>query len=59
MLLLYSDHAVRAPVAVGEAMHAVLRESEIVVLHGPGHVSSAEAPDQVTTELLRFLRSVT
>lgn len=58
VLLLYADHDVRAPVAVGEAMHAVLRESQLVVLQGPGHVSSVEAPDQVTAELLRFLRSV-
>lgn len=58
VLLLYSDHDVRAPVAVGEAMHAALPDSELVVLQGPGHVSSVEAPDQVTTELLRFLRSV-
>ena len=59
VLLLYSDHDERAPVAVGEAMFAVLRESQLVVLRGPGHVSSVEAPNQVTTELRRFLRSVT
>ncbi|MCD2444359.1 alpha/beta hydrolase [Agromyces sp. SYSU K20354] len=58
-LLLYADHDVRAPVAVGEAMHAVVRGSQLVVLHGPGHVSSVEAPNEVTRELRRFLRSVT
>ena len=57
-LLLYADHDVRAPVAVGESMHAVVRGSELVVLRGPGHVSSVEAPDDVTRELRRFLRSV-
>jgi pimeloyl-ACP methyl ester carboxylesterase len=57
-LLLYADHDVRAPIAVGEAMHAVLRESELVVLPGPGHVCSVEAPGDVTHELRRFLRSV-
>jgi pimeloyl-ACP methyl ester carboxylesterase len=57
-LLLYADHDVRAPVAVGEAMHAVVEGSELVVLTGPGHASPVEAPDSVTRELRRFLRSV-
>jgi pimeloyl-ACP methyl ester carboxylesterase len=59
VLLLYSDHDVRAPVLVGEAMHAVLRGSQLVVLRGAGHVSSVEAPEAVTAELRRFLHSVT
>jgi pimeloyl-ACP methyl ester carboxylesterase len=57
-LLLYADHDVRAPVAVGEAIQAAVRGSELVVLTGPGHVSPVEAPDAVTRELRRFLRSV-
>jgi pimeloyl-ACP methyl ester carboxylesterase len=57
-LLLYADQDVRAPVAVGEAMHAVVRGSRLVVLRGPGHVSSVEAPNEVTRELRRFLHSV-
>jgi len=57
-LLLYADHDVRAPVAVGEAMHALVRGSNLVVLRGPGHVSSLEAPSEVTCELRRFLRSI-
>jgi pimeloyl-ACP methyl ester carboxylesterase len=57
MLLLYSDHDVRAPVAVGEAIHAAIPTSELVVLRGPGHGSPIEAPDEVTRELRRFLRS--
>jgi len=56
MLLLYADHDVRAPIAVGEAMHALVKDSELVVLRGPGHVSSVEAADDVTRELRRFLR---
>jgi pimeloyl-ACP methyl ester carboxylesterase len=58
-LLLYSDHDVRAPVAVGEAMQAMVPGSQLVVLRGPGHVSSVEAPNEVTHELRRFLSSVT
>ena len=57
-LLLYADHDVRAPIAVGEAIHASVRGSQLVVLQGPGHVSSVEAPNEVTHELRRFLRSV-
>jgi pimeloyl-ACP methyl ester carboxylesterase len=57
-LLLYADHDVRAPVAVGEAIHAVVRGSRLVVLRGPGHVSTVEAPTEVTRELRRFLHSV-
>jgi pimeloyl-ACP methyl ester carboxylesterase len=57
-LLLYADHDVRAPVAVGEAMHDQVRGSNLVVLRGPGHVSSVEAPNEVTRELRRFLRSI-
>lgn len=57
-LLLYADHDVRAPVSIGEAMQAVLHSSELVVLSGPGHVCTVEAPEDVTRELRRFLRSV-
>ncbi len=57
-LLLYADHDVRAPVAIGDSMHAQVRGSRLVVLRGPGHVSSVEVPDEVTRELRRFLRSV-
>ena len=57
-LLLFSDHDVRAPVSVGESMREAVPTSELVVLAGPGHVSTVEAPDEVTRELRRFLRSV-
>ena len=57
-LLLYADHDVRAPVSIGESMHGAVPRSELVVLTGPGHASTVEAPDEVTRELRRFLRSV-
>jgi pimeloyl-ACP methyl ester carboxylesterase len=57
-LLLYADHDVRAPVTVGQALHARILGSQLVVLRGPGHASSVEAPTEVTRELRRFLRSV-
>ena len=56
-LLLYADHDVRAPVSLGAALHDALPGSELVVLTGPGHASTVEAPDDVTGELRRFLRS--
>lgn len=57
-LLLYADQDVRAAVAVGEAMHALIRGSNLVVLRGAGHLSSVEAPDAVTRELRQFLLSL-
>jgi pimeloyl-ACP methyl ester carboxylesterase len=58
LLLLFADHDVRAPVSIGEALHAAVPGSRLVVLRGPGHVSSVEAPEQVTHELRRFLSTV-
>ena len=58
-LLLYADHDVRAPVEVGRALKARIRQSQLVVLPGPGHVSSVEAPSEVSQALRRFLRSAT
>ena len=56
-LLLYAEQDVRAPVAVGEAIHFAVAGSQLVVLPASGHVSSVEAPAEVTRELRRFLRS--
>jgi pimeloyl-ACP methyl ester carboxylesterase len=57
-LLLYADHDVRAPVAIGHALHAAIAGSELIILPGPGHVSPVEAPGLVTDQLRRFLDSV-
>jgi pimeloyl-ACP methyl ester carboxylesterase len=57
-LLLYADHDVRAPVSVGEAIRSAVPGAELVVLAGPGHASTVEAPEDVTRELRRFLNSV-
>jgi pimeloyl-ACP methyl ester carboxylesterase len=56
-LLLYADHDVRAPVSIGQAMQGAVHGSELVVLTGAGHACTVEAPDDVTRELRRFLRS--
>lgn len=57
-LLLYADHDVRAPASVGEAIRSAVPGAELVVLAGPGHASTVEAPEDVTRELRRFLNSV-
>ena len=57
-LLLYADHDVRAPISIGESLHDAVPRSELVVLTGPGHASTVEAPEEVTRELRRFLLSV-
>jgi pimeloyl-ACP methyl ester carboxylesterase len=54
-LLLHGDADSRAPLAIAEAMHAAIRRSKLVVLHGIGHVCSVEAPDRCTAELGTFL----
>ena len=45
-LLLYGDADRRSPVAVGEALHAAIPGSEVVVFPGIGHVVNLEAPDR-------------
>ncbi|MFD1825916.1 MULTISPECIES: alpha/beta fold hydrolase [Mumia] len=57
-LLLHGEQDVRAPRAVADALHAGIPGSQLVVLPGVGHVSMVEAPDAVTHEIRRFLRSL-
>ena len=45
-------------VAIGEALHARIADSKLVVLAGPGHVVNLEAPERFNEELRRFLRAV-
>lgn len=44
----------RSPVSVGEALHAAIPGSQLVVLPGVGHCTNLEAPELVTEELRRF-----
>jgi pimeloyl-ACP methyl ester carboxylesterase len=57
-LLLFGDKDVRAPLEIGEALHAAIRTSRLVVLPGVGHVSCVEAAERFTGEIRDFLRSV-
>ncbi len=56
-LLLYGDMDVRSPVSIGEALHAQIPGSKLVVMPGAGHVSNFEAPERFNTEVRSFLRS--
>jgi pimeloyl-ACP methyl ester carboxylesterase len=57
-LVLCGDADTRSPVAVGEALHAAIPGSRLVVLPGVGHVSNMEAPQTFNAEVRRFLRSL-
>ena len=54
-LLVYGDHDVRAPLAVGEHLHAEIAGSRLVVLPGVGHVCNIEAPDEFNATVREFL----
>lgn len=55
-LLLYGEEDVRAPLSVGQALHAAIPHSDLVVLPGVGHVSSVEAAERFNLEVRPFLR---
>lgn len=57
-LLLYGDADVRSPVTVGEALHAQIPASKLVVMPGVGHLSNIDAPERFNDEVRRFIRSV-
>jgi pimeloyl-ACP methyl ester carboxylesterase len=54
-LLVYGDRDVRAPLTVGEALHAAITGSTLVVLGGAGHVCNLESPDEFDAAVRRFL----
>jgi pimeloyl-ACP methyl ester carboxylesterase len=56
-LVLHGDADVRAPLRAGEALHSSIPGSRLVVLPGVGHMSSLEAPDDVSREIRDFLHS--
>jgi pimeloyl-ACP methyl ester carboxylesterase len=56
-LLLYGDMDVRSPVSIGEALHAQIPGSKLVVMPGAGHVSNFEAPERFNAKVRGFLRS--
>ena len=57
-LLLYGDQDVRSPTRAGEALHASIPGSHLVVLPGVGHVSNMEAPERFNAAVRAFLNAV-
>ncbi|MBK5289554.1 MAG: alpha/beta hydrolase [Acidimicrobiia bacterium] len=57
-VVLCGDEDERSPRSVGEALHAALPRSTLVVLRGLGHEMFLEAPDVVRHAVRSFLRSV-
>jgi pimeloyl-ACP methyl ester carboxylesterase len=58
-LLLYGDADQRSPLSpVGEALHAGIPGSRLVVVPGVGHVVNLEAPERFNEEVRAFLRAV-
>lgn len=56
-LLIYGDADVRAPLEIAYALDAAIADSTLVVLHGAGHVSNIDAPEEFNRELRAFLSS--
>jgi pimeloyl-ACP methyl ester carboxylesterase len=56
-LLLYGDKDVRAPLHVGEDLHAKIPGSRFVVLDGVGHVCNVEGAERFNREVRAFLRT--
>jgi pimeloyl-ACP methyl ester carboxylesterase len=56
-LLLYGELDDRSPLPVARELHAGIPGSELVVLPGVGHMTSAEAPDAFDAEVRRFIRA--
>jgi pimeloyl-ACP methyl ester carboxylesterase len=57
-LLIYGDADKRSPVSVGRELNAQIPGSRLVVIEGPGHVLTLEAPDRFDDEVRSFLRSI-
>ena len=54
-LLLYGDADQRAPLPVGEELHAQIRGSRLVVIPGCGHMVNLEEPQRFNDEVRSFL----
>jgi len=54
-LLLWGDGDRRSPLSVAEQFHTSIPDSELRVIHGAGHVSNMEKPDDFNAKVRRFL----
>lgn len=53
-LLLWGEQDGRSPVAIAEQMYSQLREAELCLIPGAGHVSNMEQPDAFNAHIRRF-----
>ncbi len=54
-LLLWGDGDRRSPLSVAEQFHTSIPDSELLLIHGAGHVSNMEKPDDFNAKVRRFL----
>lgn len=54
-LIIWGEQDELFPVAVGEQFHASIRDSELVVIKGSGHMPMWEKPDETNRAILEFL----
>jgi pimeloyl-ACP methyl ester carboxylesterase len=54
-LLVHGDVDQRAPLRIAEELHARIPGSKLVVIQGPGHMVTLEAPERVNHEVRSFL----
>ncbi|MDD5560030.1 alpha/beta hydrolase [Candidatus Methylomirabilis sp.] len=54
-LIIWGEQDELFPVAVGEQLHASIRDSELVVIEGSGHMPMWEKPDETNQAILEFL----
>jgi pimeloyl-ACP methyl ester carboxylesterase len=54
-LLVHGDADQRAPLRIAEELHARISGSKLVVIEGPGHMVTLEAPERVNHEVRSFL----
>ena len=54
-LIIWGEQDEVFPVAVGKQLHASIRDSELVVITGSGHMPMWEKPDETNRAILEFL----
>ena len=57
-LVLCGEKDLRSPLSVGQALHASIPKSRLVVIPDVGHLPDMEAPQRFNAEVRSFLRSV-
>jgi len=56
-LLIYGGRDIRAPLMIGETLHAAISGSRLVVLPNAGHICNVEVPDEFNDAVRTFLHN--